>query len=104
MATLGAAGASAEANENLRWILCWLVEPQLEREELHRLANNFQFGLFEKLENDVVIGTQLELMRSVSRALQRLVEADPTNADWQRDLSRSHSRIGDLRRAQGGLL
>ena len=29
--------------------------------------------------------------------------ADPGNAEWQRDLSVSHDKIGDVRRAQGDL-
>ena len=33
----------------------------------------------------------------------RLAEADPGNAGWQRDLSVSHNKIGDVQRAQGDL-
>src|SRR5262249_4235530 len=33
----------------------------------------------------------------------RLARADPGNADWQRDLFRSHIRIGDVLRPQGNL-
>jgi len=34
---------------------------------------------------------------------ERLAEADPGNADWQRELSVSHNKIGDALRAQGNL-
>src|SRR5271166_1669962 len=34
---------------------------------------------------------------------ERLAKADPGNADWQRDLSVSHNKIGDVRQAQGDL-
>ena len=34
---------------------------------------------------------------------ERLAKADPGNADWQRDLSVSHDRIGDVQVAQGDL-
>ncbi len=34
----------------------------------------------------------------------RLATADPGNAGWQRDLSVSHNRIGDVQRAQGDLV
>ena len=34
---------------------------------------------------------------------ERLAAADPGNTEWQRDLSVSHNRIGDVRRAQGNL-
>ena len=34
---------------------------------------------------------------------ERLAKADPGNAGWQRDLSVSHERIGDVQVAQGNL-
>jgi tetratricopeptide (TPR) repeat protein len=34
---------------------------------------------------------------------ERLAKADPGNAGWQRDLSVSHERIGDVQQAQGDL-
>ena len=34
---------------------------------------------------------------------ERLAQADPGNAGWQRDLSVSHDKIGDVQRAQGDL-
>ena len=34
---------------------------------------------------------------------ERLAAADPSNAGWQRDLSVSHNKIGDVLRAQGDL-
>ena len=34
---------------------------------------------------------------------ERLARADPTNAGWQRDLSVSNNRIGDVLQARGDL-
>ena len=34
---------------------------------------------------------------------ERLAKADPGNAEWQRDLSVSEQRVGDVQRAQGDL-
>ena len=34
---------------------------------------------------------------------ERLAAADPGNAGWQRDLSVSRNKLGDVRRAQGDL-
>jgi hypothetical protein len=34
---------------------------------------------------------------------ERLAKADPSNADWQRDLSVVHSKIGGVQQAQGDL-
>ena len=41
----------------------------------------------------------------IPRALiaDRLAKFDPGNADWQRDVSVSHNKIGDVQRAQGNL-
>jgi hypothetical protein len=41
--------------------------------------------------------------RQTLRIVERLVAADPTNADWQRDLLVSRTRVGDVWRAQGNL-
>ena len=35
--------------------------------------------------------------------MERLAQSDPGNADWQRDLSVSFERIGDVQVAQGDL-
>jgi eukaryotic-like serine/threonine-protein kinase len=35
--------------------------------------------------------------------MQRLTQRDPDNTDWQRDLSVSHNRVGDIYQAQGRL-
>jgi tetratricopeptide (TPR) repeat protein len=47
-------------------------------------------------------------LRSATRLMQRIHDriatratGDPTNTDWQRDLSVSHSKLGDLARATG---
>jgi tetratricopeptide repeat protein len=34
---------------------------------------------------------------------ERLAKSDPGNAGWQRDLSVSYNKIGDVQRAQGDL-
>jgi hypothetical protein len=45
----------------------------------------------------------LESFRASLSIAERLAKADPGNAEWQRDLSVSHERIGDGLRAQGDL-
>jgi hypothetical protein len=37
------------------------------------------------------------------RIAERLMQADPGNADWQRDVSVSHNKIGNVQVAQGDL-
>ena len=45
----------------------------------------------------------LELMREAVAAGEGLVARDPTNTEWQRDLSVSHNRIGDVLLGRGDL-
>ena len=45
----------------------------------------------------------LREFRASFEIAQRLAEQDPGNASWQRDLSVSHNKIGDVLRAQGDL-
>jgi tetratricopeptide (TPR) repeat protein len=40
---------------------------------------------------------------AIHKSVEERAEADPTNTEWQRDLSVSHSRLGDLARAAGDL-
>ncbi len=42
-------------------------------------------------------------MRPASPSAEKLAAADPGNAGWQRDLSVSLNKIGDVRQAQGDL-
>jgi hypothetical protein len=45
----------------------------------------------------------LPLRRRCLAIAERLAAADPGNAGWQRDLSVSHNKVGDVLRAQGDL-
>ena len=49
------------------------------------------------------LGDALQAFRDSLAIAERLAEADPANAGWQRDLSISHDRIGDVLVAQGKL-
>ena len=42
-------------------------------------------------------------LSSLARDCERLAEADPGNSGWQRDLSVSHNKLGDVQVAQGNL-
>ena len=46
----------------------------------------------------------LRALKSYSDSLaiaDRLAKSDPGNADWQRDLSVSYNKVGDVQEAQG---
>ena len=44
------------------------------------------------------------LFRNALEITERLARQDPSNAQWQRDLGVSHSRLGDVQQAQGDLV
>jgi len=48
------------------------------------------------------LATALTSYRASLAIRERLAKADPGNAGWQRDLSVSHERIGDVQRAGRG--
>ena len=41
--------------------------------------------------------------RILNELFERLAKADPNNAGWQRDLSVSYAKVGDVQVAQGDL-
>ena len=45
----------------------------------------------------------LESYRSGMAIAEKLAESDPSNTGWQRDLSVSHNKTGDVQQAQGDL-
>jgi hypothetical protein len=46
---------------------------------------------------------RLSIYQASLAIADRLAKADPSNASWQRDLSISHRKIGDVQLAQGNL-
>jgi tetratricopeptide (TPR) repeat protein len=45
----------------------------------------------------------LDVARQAQSYMERLAHSDPGNPEWQRDLSVSYERVGDVQRAQGDL-
>jgi hypothetical protein len=52
--------SESPANPNLAWITFWLDQAELANEQIYQLTCNFQFGLFVRMENDVVLPTDDE--------------------------------------------
>jgi tetratricopeptide (TPR) repeat protein len=57
----------------------------------------------DAMTNYVPLGDALQFFRAYGAIFDRLAKADPGNAGWQRDLSVSHNKIGNVLRAQGNL-
>ena len=68
-----------------------------------RVGERFLFELNEAVENSVSLDIRATLAQSAGSAFEELAAADPGNAGWQRDLSVSHNKIGDVLTAQGNL-
>jgi tetratricopeptide (TPR) repeat protein len=81
-----AAAAHAEAAAVAPWETAWLFA---------------DIGVHQQVRGDLSLARP-----NLERALalfEGLVAADPGNAGWQRDLSVSHNKMGDVLRAQGNL-
>ncbi len=60
-----------------------------------------RIGLGDILTRRGNLAAALRTFQDSLAATQRLAKTDPTNREWQRDLSVSHNRIGDVQRRQG---
>ena len=67
------------------------------------VAERFLFNLDDAIEQHVPLDARLIVLNSTERAFEQLLRTDPGNAGWQRGLSVSYDRIGDVLVAQGNL-
>ena len=67
------------------------------------VAERFLFNLGDAIEQHVPLDARLIVLNSTERAFELLLRTDPGNAGWQRGLSVSYDRIGDVLVAQGNL-
>ena len=97
------AGLTEEGNPRLDWMLSLLDEPALTAQQRVDLCSRYHFELLAALENNTPLDTRLAVVGRTSEVLQQLFREDPQNAVWQRELSVSHERFGDVFREQGDL-
>ena len=96
-------GAKDDPNSKAAWVTTLLTQPGLTGQQVANLGNWFNFSLHDALANTADLATRQSLLQATRIAQQRLAESDPANAVWQRDLSVSFSKVGDLATAQGNL-
>ncbi len=75
-------------------------------ERCGRVANVILFDLSDALAITGEARTEaprFHLLQAARATLQRLAATDPSNAGWQRDLSVSHNKVGDVLLDQGDL-
>ncbi len=75
---------------------------RLGQNPAHSLAHHAVF-LTDKIVSYRTLPAAAGFLATVHEVLARLAAADPANAAWQRDLSVSFERLGDLATAQGNL-
>jgi len=91
-----ALGAGQRPNPSVPWIASLLVQSGLTPQQVANLGNRFNFDLDDAIENTADLSTRRSLLDAAQQALRRLAVHDPGNADWQLNLSASHSKVGNL--------
>ena len=67
------------------------------------VAERLIFGLDQKINTRASLQVSSGLHRRIKSTFESLARADPGNSDWQRDLSVSHNKVGNVLRSQGNL-
>ena len=87
----------------LSWTASLPAECGMDPDTAYRLSNRFQFLLNDAIEHRARLAVRLRLLEAVRGSLRKLVASDPSNAQWQRDLSATQIKLGYVLRAQGDL-
>ena len=90
------------------WPLCERLVPHVRAVAAHVTDDSGELvwllvTMGDYLRERAAISEVLPLYARARAMYERLALADPGNAGWQRDLSVSHDRIGDVQSAQGDL-
>ncbi|MCM8626006.1 DUF4062 domain-containing protein, partial [Accumulibacter sp.] len=91
-----------EGEAGAAWVAA-LGEQPLAPEALGQLGQRFTFDLDDALKERAPLAPRRRLLERGRAIFERLTLVDWNNAYWQRNLSVSHSKIGDLLTAQGDL-
>jgi tetratricopeptide (TPR) repeat protein len=94
-------GENKKPNSQLQWVCGLLRHHDLADDEVARLAQRFLFDVLDVVHDSTRLSTRKQLAETAMQSLVRLVQIDPANTEWQRDLSVSHNKIGDVLVSQG---
>ncbi len=92
------AGTPASAARDI----CRLLDPP-DGSLCALVPERFLFNLGDATEQHVPLDARLIVLNSIERAFERMLRIKPDNAGWQRGLSVSYEKIGDVQVAQGNL-
>jgi len=87
----------------LEWVCSLPAQPELPATVRRTLCNRFNFALDDRLAIEGRLQPRRDLLEAAREGIARLLSEDPENAGWQRDLSVSHNKVGDVLVAQGAL-
>ena len=97
------AGMEQEPNPALEWAASLPQQENLRADVLRNLCDHLNFDLSDAIENQATLSTRLAVLKAARSGFEQLVQQDPSNAGWQRDLTVSHIKIGDVLLDQGDL-
>ena len=97
------AGSNQAPNPGLAWAVSLPIEPRLDKAEVAAICRHYNTDLLEALKDNVQPGALVRLADATRKATEELLQHDPDNAQWQRELSASHDNAGDALLAQGRL-
>jgi tetratricopeptide (TPR) repeat protein len=103
---LGDLGRLGQVRLTLNAVEGWFESlPEVTRQESKWLRERYSLAVFHgnmlQAQGDLA-GAQAAFQRALE-ICQPFAAADPSNAQWQRDLSISHEKVGDILQAQGDL-
>jgi len=98
LAEPGGAGSGA-----IEWVAGLPGQPGLTPDEQANICSRFNFDLDDRLATTAPLAIRQSILRAAQVVLTNLATSVPGNAGWQRDLSVSHGKVGDVLSAQGNL-
>jgi len=81
----------------MEWLVSLHKFDDNEKLDPRTISINFISSLFEKhFQNDITIQTQIRLVQSAEKRMEEICRRAPDSADYERDLTISYDRLGDL--------
>jgi len=80
-----------------------LLDQPMDNARRGRVGERFLFELSDALRHSAPLDVRGQVAQSAARAFSELTTTDPGNAGWQRNLSVSHERVGNVLATQGNL-